>query len=143
MPSEPAKIGILVVDDHAEMREGLTAVINAQPDMIVVGEAGNGEEAIQQFRNLRPDLALLDWNLPVLSGEEVLKTVRAEFPRARVIVISSLNDEDGVRQALRLGAQGYLHKDGLRRELIPAIRSIHQGQEYLPQQPSKRLKKDK
>lgn len=125
------------------MREGLTAIINAQPDMIVVGEAGDGREALQQFRDLRPDLLLLDWNLPVLSGEEVLKTVRAEFPQARFIVISSLNDDDSVRQALGLGAQAYLHKDRLRRELIPAIRSVHQGQEYLPQKSSKRLKEGK
>lgn len=123
------------------MREGLTAVINAQPDMIVVGEAGDGKEAIQQFRKFRPDVSLLDWNLPVLSGEEVLKTLRAEFPRARFIVISSVNEDDCIRQALLCGAQGYLHKDRLRRELIPAIRSVHQGQEHLPQRTSKRLQK--
>ena len=81
---------MLVVDDHAAMREGLSAVLNAQPDMIVAGEASDGREAIQQFRKLQPDVSLLDWNLPIIRGEEVLATLGAEFPKARFIVISAL-----------------------------------------------------
>jgi DNA-binding NarL/FixJ family response regulator len=124
------------------MREGITAVVNAQPDMVVVGEAGDGKEAIEQFRDLRPDVALVDWNLPIVHGKEVLCTLNAEFPKARFIVISSLSDDDCIRRAFDLGAQAYLHKDMLRRELIPAIRAAHQGLQYLPQNISKRPKKD-
>ena len=135
-------MGILVVDDHAEVREGITAVVNAQPDMEVVGEAADGNQAIQQFRSLLPELVLLDWNLPGLDGKEVLKSLKAEFSQARFIVVSSLNDDHCSRQALHLGAKVYLHKDRLRRELIPAIRSVLQGHEYLPQNTSKRPKRD-
>jgi len=122
------------------MREGITAVVNAQPDMIVVGEAGDGQEAIQQFRALKPDVSLLDWNLPIIRGEEVLATIRAEMPQARFIVVSALNDDNCIRQALSLGAQSYLHKDMLRRELLPAIRAVNEGRLYIPDTIAKRLK---
>ena len=121
------------------MREGITAVVNAQPDMIVVGQAGDGQEALKQLRGLRPDVSLLDWNLPVIRGEEVLGTIKAETPQARFIVISALNDEDCIRRALSLGAQSYLHKDMLRRELLPAIRAVNEGRLYLPDAIAKRL----
>jgi DNA-binding NarL/FixJ family response regulator len=122
------------------MREGITAVVNAQADMIVVGEAGDGQAAIEQFRKLRPDVSLLDWNLPVVRGEEVLERVRTEAPKARFIVISALNDEDCIRRALSLGAQSYLHKDMLRRELLAAIRTVNEGQLYIPEVIAQRLK---
>lgn len=139
VPLEQQKIGILVIDDHAGIREGIAAVVNAQSDMTVVGQAENGEEAIQKFRDLRPDVSLLDWNLPVVQGEEVLSTLNAEIPKPRVIVMSALNDETCLQRALSLGAQSYLHKDMLRRELLPAIRAVHQGQQYMPEEIAKLL----
>jgi len=134
------KIRVLIIDDHPGMREGINAVVNAQPDMVIVGQAGDGREAIQQFRDLRPDVSLLDWNLPVVRGEEVLSTLIEEVAKARFIVISALHDEDCIRRALSLGAQCYLHKDMLRRELLPAIRAVHHGQRYIPEAIAKRLK---
>jgi len=133
----------LVIDDHAGMREGITAVVNAQADMTVVGEAGDGQEAIQRFRALQPDVSLVDWNLPKVRGEEVIATLSGEFPKARFIVISALSDDDCIRRALCLGVQSYLHKDMLRRELLPAIRAVHQGQQYLPEKIANRLKRDR
>ena len=139
VPLEQQKIGVLVIDDHVGMREGITAVVNAQSDMTVVGQAGNGREAIQQFRDLRPDVSLLDWNLPVVQGEEVLRTLNAQIPKPRVIVMSALNDETCIQRALSLGAQSYLYKDMLRRELLPAIRAVHKGQQYMPEEIAKLL----
>ena len=139
MLSKLHQIGVFVIDDHAGMREGITAVVNAQPDMAVVGEAADGEEAIKGFRKHRPDVSLVDWNLPVIPGEEVLATLFTEFPEARFIVISALNDDECLRRALSLGAQAYLHKDMLRRELLPAIRAVHQGQQYIPDEMIKRF----
>jgi len=134
VPTEQRKIGVLVIDDHEGMREGINAMVNAQSDMTVLGQAGNGEEAIQQFRDLRPDISLLDWNLPVVQGEDVLRTLNAEIPKPRVIVMSALNDVTCIQRALSLGAQSYLHKDMLRRELLPAIRAVHEGQQYMPEE---------
>jgi len=139
--SSLTKLRVLVIDDHAAMREGISAVVNAQPDMTVVGEACDGQEAIQRFRALQPDVSLLDWNLPVLPGEDVLATLGAEFPNARFIVITALSEDDVIRRSLDLGARAYLHKDLLRRELLPAIRAVHQGQRYLPEPIANRLKK--
>jgi DNA-binding NarL/FixJ family response regulator len=139
--SNMEKLRVLVVDDHAGMREGISAVVNAQSDMMVVGEASDGQEAIQRFKALQPDVSLLDWNLPVLRGEEVLTKLGTEFPNSRFIVITALSDEDCIRRAFRLGAQGYLHKDMLRRELLPAIRAVRQGQQY-PNEAANRFKDD-
>jgi DNA-binding NarL/FixJ family response regulator len=132
---------VLVIDDHAAMREGINAVVNAQPDMVVVGEASDGREAIQRFRDLQPDVSLVDWNLPTVHGEEVIATLNAEFPQARFIVITALNGDDSIQRALRLGAKSYLHKDMLRRELLPAIRAVYQGEHYLPDKIADRIKK--
>src|SRR5690242_16010367 len=114
------------------MREGISAVVNAQPDMMVVGEAADGQEAIRKFRALQPDVSVVDWNLPIVRGEEVVSTLSKEFPNARFVVVTALSVDDCARQALNLGAQGFLHKDALRRELLPAIRAVHQGEKYPP-----------
>jgi len=142
VPSATQQIAVFVIDDHAGMREGISAVVNAQADMTVVGEASDGQQAIERFRALQPDVSLVNWNLPVIRGEEVLSRLSAEFPKARFIVITALNDDDCMRRALGLGAQACLHKDMLRRELLPAIRAVHQGQQYLPDKIANRLKKD-
>jgi len=118
---------VLIIDDHPGMREGIIAVVNSQPDMMVVGEAADGHEAIQRFRELQPDVSVVDWNLPIVRGEEVLATLSKEFPNSRFVVITALNGDDCIRQVLTLGAQAFLHKDALRRELLPAIRVVHQG----------------
>lgn len=125
------------------MREGISAIVNVQPDMIVLGEASDGKEAIQQFRKLLPDICLLDWNLPMVCGEEVLCTLRTQFPESRFIVISALSDDDCVRKALCAGAQAFIHKDMLRRELLRAIRTVYEGRKYLPEKIANRLKKDR
>ena len=141
MPLTTQRIRVLVVDDHAGMRDGISAMLNAQPDMVVAGEASNGQEAIEKFRNLQPDVSLVDWNLPLIRGDEVIATLKKEFSEARFIVITALNDSDCIRRAMSLGAQAYLHKDMLRRELIAAIRAVAQGQQYFPEQIVNHLKK--
>jgi DNA-binding NarL/FixJ family response regulator len=143
VPSNTKPIRVLVIDDHAGMREGISAIVNAQPDMIVVGEASDGREAIERFRALQPDVSVLDWNLPVVHGQEVLTTLRKESPMGRFIVITSLTEEDCIRQASSLGAPSFLHKDMLRRQLLPAIRAVHQGQQYRPDKLANWLKKDR
>jgi two-component system NarL family response regulator len=142
VPSATQQIEVLVIDDHAGMREGISAVVNSQTDMAVVGEASDGQQAIERFRALQPDVSLVDWNLPVVRGEEVLTRLSAEFPKARFIVITALDEDDCFRRALHLGAQACLRKDMLRRELLPAIRAVHQGQQYLPDQVASRLKRN-
>jgi DNA-binding NarL/FixJ family response regulator len=140
MVSETERIRLLVIDDHAALRDGIAAVVNAQPDMLIAGEASNGLEAIQQYRALQPDVTLLDWNLPALCGEEVIRTVIAEFPKARFIAMSALSGIDSVQNALRLGVKGCLCKDLLRREMLPAIRAVHEGHRYLPDRIAAALK---
>jgi two-component system, NarL family, response regulator len=98
MVSTTEKIRVLVIDDHGSLREGIAAVVNAQPDMVIAGEASNGREAIEQYRGLQPDVTLLDWNLPVLRGEEVITTLISEFPRARFIVMSALSGDDSIQR---------------------------------------------
>src|SRR4051812_16769379 len=122
------------------MRQGINALINTQPDMEVIGQAADGREAIEQFKSLRPDVSLVDFNLPVICGADVIKTIRAEFPGARCLVITAANDDDCIRRALCAGALAYLHKDMLRRELLPAIRAVYAGKQYIPQAIAERLK---
>lgn len=126
------KLRILLVDDHAGMREGIAAIINAQPDMLIIGEAADGREGVRQFKLLLPDISIIDFNLPVLCGVKVIRVIRQEFPTARFLVITAANDDDCIRQALCAGAQAYLHKDMLRRELLLAIRAVHRGEQYFP-----------
>ncbi|SDE93597.1 response regulator transcription factor [Terriglobus roseus] len=125
-------IRVLAVDDHPLLRAGVIASINAQADMTVVGEAATGEEAIQQFRNHRPDVTVMDLRLPGKSGIEAITEIRAEFPRARMIVLTTYAGDVQALRAFQAGASGYLLKNMLRTELIDTIRSVHAGMKRVP-----------
>lgn len=126
------RIRVLVVDDHPMMREGIASTLRAQPDMEFVGEASNGQEAIEQFRALRPDVALLDLNMPQVDGLHALTSIREEFPSARIVVLTTYKGDVLAQRALRAGACGYLLKSSLRKELMNAIRAAHAGKRYIP-----------
>jgi two-component system NarL family response regulator len=127
-----APIRILVAEDHLVARAGVTAIVSMQADMTVVAEAANGQQAVELFRKHRPDVALLDMRMPVLSGVEAARQIRSEFPSARLIALTTYGGDEDIRRALAAGVQAYLTKDVLHDELLKAIRAVHGGQSYLP-----------
>jgi DNA-binding NarL/FixJ family response regulator len=120
-------IRILSVDDHPLFRQGIAAIIDCQPDMSLVGAASNGTEAIDAFRSLRPDVILMDLNLPDVSGIEVLTTIREEFPEARVIILTTFERDVEIQRALKAGARGYLLKSMPPEKILETIRQVHAG----------------
>jgi DNA-binding NarL/FixJ family response regulator len=130
--SKPERIRVLVVDDHPVVCNGLSAMIGTQSDMIVVGQAANGVEAIQLFRKLRPDVTLMDLRMPEMGGLEAIRTIRAEFSNSRFIVLTTYQGDEDIHKALSAGAQGYLLKGMSHDTLIDAIRSVHATLRYLP-----------
>src|ERR1700730_4963547 len=129
---DAGKIRVLCVDDHPVVRDGIAAIINLQPDMTLAGAAGTGGEALEQFFKLRPDVALVDLQLPDMSGFDVIKRIRDKFPNARIIVLSSDEGDGDIQRALEAGAQGYVVKGLVREELLETIRSVHVGKRRLP-----------
>jgi two-component system NarL family response regulator len=125
-------IRILVAEDHLVARAGVTAIVSMQADMTVVAEAANGQQAVELFRKHRPDVALLDMRMPVMSGVEAAREIRSEFPAARLIALTTYGGDEDIRRALAAGVQAYLTKDVLHDELLKAIRAVHAGQSYLP-----------
>jgi DNA-binding NarL/FixJ family response regulator len=125
-------IGILSVDDHPLLREGIAALVNAESDLKLLAEAVNGKEAIEKFRLHRPDVTLMDLQMPTLSGIEAIIGIRSEFPNARIIVLTTYAGDVQVLRALRAGARGYVLKGDVRRELLDAIRAVHAGQKRIP-----------
>lgn len=132
MPNDATAIRILTVDDHALLRKGIAALIDAEPDMELVAEAANGQEAIAEFRTHRPDVTLMDLQMPEMSGIECLIAIRSDFPNARIIVLTTYPGDVHVARALRAGARGYLLKAQVNKELTDAIRAVHKGQKRIP-----------
>ncbi|MGO8706449.1 MAG: response regulator [Terracidiphilus sp.] len=131
MSNVPNLIRILVVDDHALLRKGLAAAINAEPDMKLVAEATNGEEAVERFRIHRPDITLMDIQMPGLNGIEAMTRILGEFPEARIVVLTTYNGDAQVLRALRAGARAYLLK-GHDRELVETVHAVHEGRKRIP-----------
>jgi DNA-binding NarL/FixJ family response regulator len=131
MTINTAPIRILVVDDHAALREGVASMVAREPDIVIAGEAADGEEAIAAFRSLRPDVMLLDLQMPVRGGIEVIEAVRREFAGARIIVLTTYEGDAQAMRALKAGASGYLLKSSLRKEMLDAIRVVHGGRRYV------------
>ncbi len=124
MTESPALIGVLVVDDHPLLRDGLAALLGAQPDLRLLGEAADGEEAIACYQRLQPDVVLMDLQMPRLDGVEAIVRIRAMDPRARIIVLTTYRGDVRAVRALQAGASAYLLKDMLRHELVDTIRMV-------------------
>jgi len=125
-------IRILTVDDHPLLRKGIAALVNAEPDLKLVAEASNGQEGIEAFRTHRPDVTLMDLQMPGLDGLEAIERIRNEFPDARIIVLTTYTGDIQVLRALRAGARGYILKGHVHKELLETIRAVHAGQKRIP-----------
>ncbi|MGD0298151.1 MAG: response regulator transcription factor [Bryobacteraceae bacterium] len=130
--TEPIKIRVLCVDDHPLLREGIAAMINNQPDMILVAEAASGSEGILKFRELQPDITLMDLRLPDMSGIDSLIAIRTEFSEARIVMLTTFEGDVEIQRALEAGARGYLLKSMPPRELVDVIRQVHGGKKRVP-----------
>lgn len=129
---KPAKgIRVLCVDDHPIVREGIAAIIASQDDIVTVGEASNGVTAIEQYRQLRPDVVVMDLRMPGMGGVEATAQIKRQFPSARIIVLTTYEGDEDIHRALEAGAQGYLLKDAVRRELLNTIREVYAGQRHI------------
>src|SRR5258708_7055200 len=125
-------IQLMVVDDHPAFRKGLTALINSEAGMIVVAQTGDGREAVELYRRLKPDVVLMDLRLPGFSGVEAIMAIRKEFPDGRFIVVTTYDTDEDIYRAMQSGAQSYLLKDMADEEILSTIRAVHAGERPLP-----------
>ena len=130
--SSAKQIRILSVEDHPVFRQGLATIIETEPDMVLVGQASNGVEALAEFRRHRPDITLMDLRLPGANGTDILVTIRGEFPDARIIMLSSSDSDGEIQRALRSGASGYVLKSMPQDQLLAVIRAVHGGKRQVP-----------
>ena len=130
--SEPTKIRVFAVDDHPLMQEGIAMVIRNQPDMLLVAEAADGREAIQRFREHKPEVTLMDLRLPDMSGVDAMIAIRSEFPEARIIILTTFAGDVEIQRALESGARAYVLKSMPPKELVEVIRQVHTGKKRIP-----------
>jgi DNA-binding NarL/FixJ family response regulator len=133
------RIQILIADDHFIVRLGLVGLINTEPDMEVVAEAADGAQAIELFRKLNPDLAVLDMRMPVKNGIETTRELRKTNPKARILILTAFDGDEEIHKALEAGAQGYVLKNSTGEKLIPAVRAVAAGQRWVPKEVASRL----
>ena len=134
-----AEIRVFSVDDHPLLREGIAAVINSQPDMVMVAQASTGREAIQLFRQHRPDVTLMDLRMPDVSGIDAMGAILAEFADARVVMLTTFEGDVDIQRSLAAGARGYLLKNMPPKELVEAVRQVHAGRKRIPQEVAAQL----
>lgn len=139
MKPETNKIRIVIADDHFLVRMGLVALVNMEVDMAVIGEAGTGTEAIEIFEKLKPDLALMDLRMPEKDGIQATAEIRNKFPAARILMLTTYDGDDDIHRALKAGAQGYVLKNSTRESLIPALRTVAAGGQWIPKDIANRL----
>jgi DNA-binding NarL/FixJ family response regulator len=133
------KIRILCVDDHPLVRKGIASILNNEPDIELVGEAGNGQDAVAMFKAHKPDVTLMDLRMPQMDGIEAVKKIRAEFPDARIIALTSYDGDQEIYRALEAGVRGYLLKEMVHTEVLRAIRLVHSGKRLMPHEVTERL----
>ena len=133
------KIRIVVIDDQAVVRQGFVSLINTVADMEVIAEGNNGQQAVELYREHKPDVMLIDLRMPVLSGVEAIAAIRREFPGARIIVLTTYDGDEDIYRSLQAGAQGYLLKDVFFEDLEEAIRKVHAGSRRIPSEVAERL----
>jgi DNA-binding NarL/FixJ family response regulator len=138
-PHSPAPIRVLCVDDHPVVRKGIAALLASEPDTLLVGEAANGKEALELFRRLRPDITLMDLRMPQLDGISATRQIRAEFPDARIIALTSYDGDQDIYQALEAGVRGYLLKEAVHAEMIRAIHIVYSGKRLVPPEVAEKL----
>ena len=130
--SQSTNIRVLIVDDHSIVRQGLATIINRDPEMTVIDQAEDGQQAIDCFHQYQPDVTLMDLRMPQVGGVEAITAICAEFKLARIMVLTTYDGDEDIYRGLQAGAKGYLLKDAKPNELLNAIRSLHRGQQYIP-----------